>query len=178
MTKCINKGIRSEVGGWVGGVQPGNRFVSCVRARAVWLPGDIEVTNWCAVAFHFPFGPSHLPFSLGRSGVPFPLRQWDQGNPSEIKWVQVSSSEIHWVQVNPSEIKWVQVRSSESKWIQVSPSEPKWDQVNPSESKWVQVRSSESKWDQVSPNEFKWDPLLPPILLSNFSWHFRYILYT
>ena len=92
----------------------------------------------------------------------------------ELKWVQVS-------QVNPSESKWVQVSLSESKWVQVSPSECKW--VSPSESKWIQVSPSESKWIQVNPSKSKWIPVnpsealpLPPILLSNFRWSYRWIL--
>ena len=119
--------------------------------------------------------------------------KWVQAIPSESKWIQVNPSESKWMQVSPSEPKWIQVGSSESpsesKWIQVNPSESKWIHVSPSKSKWVQVNPSESKpgkpaqvspgeskWIQVNPNETtKWAPSpLPPILLSNFSWLYRY----
>jgi hypothetical protein len=166
----------SEVGGWV---QPGNRFVSCVRARAVCIPSEIPAPNpWSAAAaapFPFPFCPTGLSLFPCEIRCSFSLEineiKGIQMRSSESKWIQVRSSEIKWVQVNPSEIKWVQVSPSEVTWDQVSPSEAKWDQASPSEfkwvqvrsieSKWTQVRSSESKWDQVRPRRFKWDPPSP-----------------
>jgi len=66
--------------------------------------------------------------------------------------------------------KWAQ-------WIHMSPCESKWIQVSPSESNWIQVSPSEFKWIQVKPNETaKWAPLLW-ILLSNFSWLYRYFIW-
>ena len=120
--------------GRLGGlVQPGNRFVSFVRACAAVckVRFDLKKSLPCFSLFPFRTGISRL-FPLWDQVFPFPWDRWDQGNLSESKWDQV----------NPSEIEWVQVRSSESKW----------DQVNPREITCVQVRSSESKWIQMSPS--------------------------
>ena len=57
--------------------------------------------------------------------------------------------------------------------MQVSPKESMWVQMNPSESKLIQMNPSESKSIQMNPSESKW--ALRPILLSNFSWLYRYI---
>ena len=56
----------SEVGG---GVRPGNRFVLCVRARAVCIPSEIQAPNRATPPSLFPFPPRAFPFSL----VGFPL---------------------------------------------------------------------------------------------------------
>ena len=63
------------------------------------------------------------------------------------------------------ETKWNQVKSSEIKWNQVTPNE-----MNSNQVKWYEthMNSSEAKWNQLSPHP------LPPILLSNFSWPYRY----
>ena len=169
----------------VGGLDWTNReivsFRSCLRAQLYARSEWISKLIWIPFSFSLLL-PRFLPFSLGRSGVPFPLRymrstesKWDQVSPSEFKWDQVnpsesievkcgqvSPSELKWDQVSPSESKWVQVRSSESKWTQIRSTESKWVQVRSIESKWTQVRSSESSWDQVSPSEFKWDPSPSP----------------
>ena len=99
--------------------------------------------------------------------------------PSEFKWVLVKTREIR-IQVNPSESMWIQMSRcefSKSKWIQVRPGESKWIQVKPCECRWVQLNSSESKWIQLRPGASTVRPSespLPPILLSNFSWLYRY----
>ena len=73
----LSRGVISEVGG----VSPtGKSFVSCVRARAVWMPGETRFTNCVPPISLFPFR------FLG--GFPFSL---------------VSLSGPKWVQVNPSE---------------------------------------------------------------------------
>ena len=114
---------------------------------------------------------SLFPFHLESSSL-FPCEsKWVQVNPSDIKWVQMSPSESKWTQVISSESKWIQVRSSECKWTQVRSSESNWDPLSPSEIKWVQVSPSETKWVQVKSSE---TPPRPPILLSNFSWRYRY----
>ena len=77
----------------VGGLdQPGNRFVSFVRARAAVCKVRMDLEN-DSPAFPFSlFTLMFLPFFLKRSSVPFPLGlvrsrepKLDQVNPSEIK---------------------------------------------------------------------------------------------
>ena len=63
------------IGGWGG--KPGNRFVSCVRAREVWLPGEIRA-NFTGAGFS-------LSLFVLMLGFPF--------SPSESKWEQVKPSE-------------------------------------------------------------------------------------
>jgi len=99
--------------------EPGNRFVSFLRACARLVVRWDSGTNVCLTPFPFPFCGAGL--SLFPSLKPC-------------------------VQVSPIEFKWVQVSLSESKWVQVSPSESKWGQVSPSETKWVQVNPSETTW--------------------------------
>ena len=105
---------------------------------------------------------------------------------SEIKWNQVKSNEIKWKQVKPIEIKRNQIKSNEIKWNQVKSSEIKWNQVKPNETKWNQlewnkINSNPVKWYETHMNscEAKWNQLsptpLPPILISTFSWAYRYL---
>ena len=134
--------------------QAGNRFVSFMRARASVCKVRMYLKNHRPSLFPFTL-EGFLPFSLGRSGVPFPLRsmrsrksKWDQVSPSESKWEQVSPSEFKWDPLNPSESKWNQMSPSEIEWDEVSLSESKWDRVSPSE-----ISPSDSKWDQVNSSE-------------------------
>ena len=157
-------------------------FGSCVRARSGCRVGTCSKVARAGLPFPFRHGDFSL-FPLGsmwvqvipsetkRCQVRPSETQWNQAIPRETKLSQVRPSKTKWDQVGLNETEKVQVRSSEATWKQMNPNESKFDQVRPSESKWDQVRPSESKWDQVRPSE---SPPLPPILLSNFSWLYRY----
>ena len=97
----LNIYIYRRLGEWD---QPGNRFVSFVRARGV-------VVRW-ECASNVVRGLSLFPFGIARLSL-FPLQS------SETNWKQVKSCE-------PSETQWNQVKPNETKWTQVKPSETKW----------------------------------------------------
>ena len=94
-------------------ISPGNRLVSCVRAR-----GGVARWKWAQIAWRVQVIPSEI--------------KWDPLSPSESKWDQERSSQTKWVQVRSSESRCFQVRSRESKWDRVCPSDFKWDPLPPS----------------------------------------------
>ena len=109
---------------------------------------------------------------------------WNQVIPSETMCPSesycVQFSETKCIQTKPSEIKRNQVKPSDTSWNQVWPSGIKSHEVKWTEVKWNQVwvYPREPNWIQVSPTESKRDQRrrrLPPILLSNFSWLYRYV---
>ena len=102
-----------------GEFKPGNRFVSCracVRSYArCGSPGDFTARSLCTPPFPFSlWAREPFPSPFWDHVFPFPWDKWDQGNPSEIKWVQVRSSESKWDQASPSEFKWDPPASAQS----------------------------------------------------------------
>ena len=112
--------------------------------------------------------------------------EWNQMTSSETKWNQLKSFVFKWNPHKINETKWNQVKSTEISWMLwcldcadlmlVIHDGPKSYQrfvlISRVWSKWVQVKPGESK---VRPSEFPPTPPIPPILLSNFSWLYRYI---
>ena len=91
---------------------------------------------------------------------------------NKIMWNQVNSSGSKRSHLNPNESLWIWTSPNESKWC---PSEAMWIHMSPIEFKGIQMNPIETRWVH---SETKWVPPLPPILLSNFSWPYRYILRT
>ena len=191
--------LRSEVGGLVRQAPPVTgksfRVLPCVRTCVRAVLGLVRFQrNRRTCSFPFPLCPGRpFPFPFCPAGFSlfpcasicslFPCEHHEEMDSNEIKWIHMKSNEITWYQMKSRETKWTKVKSNEINWTQMTSSEFEWNQLNSTEINWNQMNSKETKWIQVTSDESEWHPVksnwvpppIPPILLSNFSWLYRYV---